>query len=442
MDKIVMCSSGLPWRFTSKRVTAWGGLRLIEEMLRRIKFGAALAQAGLPQPGSNRGVDPVVVVHGFLVSVWIGAVRFAHTAALRFDPALRALFGLEAVPSVSTFTRFFRRFGQKQVDAVFGHMGRWFWGQVAPQLLTLDLDSTVVTRYGQHQEGAEIGYNPRRRGKPSHHPLLAFAAEVRMVVSAWLRPGKTQAACNVEAFLNEVLALLQPRHRIGLVRGDCGFCTSGMLAQLERNALNYIVVGRMLPTVRRLVSAINNWVELGEGLAVAECQYQMSNWSQPRRLVVVRHRLMERAGGALLLEVPAYGYSLYLTNLTLPALEVWRLYRGRADSENRIKELLYDFGLRGFASQSFWATEAAFRAVLLAYNLMALFRQLVLGTAARHTMSTLRFQCFAIGASLGREGRRQVLRLGLSPPKRPWFEGLFAAAQQIVPPWLTPSPQT
>jgi hypothetical protein len=300
----------------------------------------------------------------------------------------------------------------------------------------------VVTRYGQHQEGAEIGYNPRRRGKPSHHPLLAFAAEVRMVVNAWLRPGKTQAACNVEAFLNEVLALLQPRHRIGLVRGDCGFCTSGMLAQLERNALNYIVVGRMLPTVRRLVSAINNWVELGEGLAVAECQYQMSNWSQPRRLVVVRHRLMERAGGALLLEVPAYGYSLYLTNLTLPALEVWRLYRGRADSENRIKELLYDFGLRGFASQSFWATEAAFRAVLLAYNLMALFRQLVLGTAARHTMSTLRFQCFAIGASLGREGRRQVLRLGLSPPKRPWFEGLFAAAQQIVPPWLTPSPQT
>lgn len=161
-------------------MTAWGGLRLLEEMLRRIKFNQALAQAGLPQPGSNRGLDPVTVLQGFLVSVWTGAVRFAHTAAVRFDPVLRTIFGLETVPSVSTFTRFFRRFGQRQVDAVFGNMGRWFWGQVSPQLLTLDLDSTVVTRYGQ-QEGSEIGYNPRRRGKPSHHPLLAFAAELRMV---------------------------------------------------------------------------------------------------------------------------------------------------------------------------------------------------------------------------------------------------------------------
>lgn len=254
-----------------------------------------------------------------------------------------------------------------------------------------------------------------------------------------MRPGKTQAACNIEAFVSEALALLQPRHRIGLVRADCGFCTSGLLGQLEQHGLNYIVVARMLPTVRRLVSGVSNWLELGDGVAVAECQYQMSNWSHARRLVVVRHRLKERSGGRLLLEVPGYGYSLYLTNLRLPTVEVWRLYRGRADSENRIKELLYDFGLRGFASERFWATEAAFRAVLLAYNLMSLFRQLVLAAAARrHTMNTLRFECFAIGASLGREGRRQVLRLGLSPPRRAWFEGLFAAAQQVVSPWLAP----
>jgi hypothetical protein len=442
MDKIVL-SSGLPWRFTNKAMSAWGGLRLLEEMLRRIGFSGALAQAGLPQPGSNRGLDPVVVMQGFLVSVWTGAVRFAHTAIVRFDPVLRTLFGLDAVPSVSTFTRFFRRFGQRQVDTVFGNLGRWFWQKLSPQVLTLDLDSTILTRYGQRQEGGEIGYNPRRRGKPSHHPLLAFAAELRMVVSGWLRPGNTQAACNAEAFLNEALQLLQPRHRVGLVRADCGFCTTGLLSQLEACALNYIVVARMLPTVRRLVSGINNWMELGEGIAVAECAYQMGAWSQARRLVVVRHPLLARQGSTrVLLDVPGYCYSLYLTNLTLPAREVWRLYRGRADSENRIKELLYDFGLRGFASQRFWATEAAFRAVLLAYNLISLFRQLVLGASSRHTMNTLRVECFAIGASLGREGRRQVLRLGLSPPRRAWFEGLFAAAQQVMTPWLTASHQS
>jgi len=48
-----------------------------------------------------------------------------------------------------------------------------------------------------------------------------------------------------------------------------------------------------------------------------------------------------------------------LTDLTIPALEVWRLYRGRADCENRIKELKADFGLGSFVLRDFWATEAA-----------------------------------------------------------------------------------
>src|SRR5215831_15689573 len=107
MNKIVSCGGGVPCRFTNKAMSTWGGLRLLEEMLRRIGFARALAQAGLPQAGSNRGLDPVRVLQGFLLSVWTGAVRFAHRAAVRFDPVLRALFGLEAVPSVSTFTRFF-----------------------------------------------------------------------------------------------------------------------------------------------------------------------------------------------------------------------------------------------------------------------------------------------------------------------------------------------
>jgi len=36
-----------------------------------------------------------------------------------------------------------------------------------------------------------------------------------------------------------------------------------------------------------------------------------------------------------------YRYSAYVSNLNLPAAEIWRLYRGRGDAENRIKELKY-----------------------------------------------------------------------------------------------------
>lgn len=260
---------------------------------------------------------------------------------------------------------------------------------------------------------------------------MAFAAECRMVINAWLRPGNTTDGSNVENFFREVLAILGQRHRIGLVRGDSGFCIGTFLDLLEENRLDYIIVCRMLGTLRRQVAGLKEWVALDEGMAAAQCEYQAEGWSKPRRIVVLRFPVQERRTGQMLLQVPGYSYAVYVTNLRLSATHVRQLYLGRADSENRIKELLHDFAISGFVTQKFWATEAAFRMALCAYNLMSLFRQSVLGEASKHTLSTLRVQCFAIGAALGRAGHDLLLRVGLPPPRRAWFEGLFSTAQAL-----------
>jgi hypothetical protein len=430
VNKKVRAGSALAWSFTDKQFTPWGGLRIFEEMLRRLGWAEALARAPLPAVGSNRGIDPVLMVQGFLVTIWTGGARFAHTAAVRFDDALRGIFGLAQVASVSTFTRFFRRFDRKENDAVFGQLSRWLWQQVGGGAWTVDLDSSVLTRYGE-QEGCEVGYNPRHRGQQSHHPLMAFAAESRMIISAWLRPGNTTDSSNAENFLREVLAVLGQRHRIGLLRCDSGFCIGKFLDLVEASNIHYIVPARLLKTVKRQVAGLKDWMEIGAGVGVAEFTYQAQGWSKGRRVVVVRQRTEDRSKARQLLEVPGYSYSVFVTNLTLSALQVRALYQGRADSENRIKELLQDFAISGFVSQKFWATEAAFRLACCAYNLMALFRQALLGAAAKHTLATLRAQCFAIGASLGKAGRQRMLRVGLPPPRRAWFRNLFAAAQQI-----------
>lgn len=146
--KKVMVVSGLPWRFTDKQFTPWGGLRIFEELLRRLGWPEALAAAPLPQPRSNRGIVPAQMVQAFLVTIWTGGGRFAHTALVRFDAALRQIFGLSQVASVSTFTRFFRRFGRPEVEEVFGYFSRWFWGVVGGNTWTVDMDSSVLTRYG------------------------------------------------------------------------------------------------------------------------------------------------------------------------------------------------------------------------------------------------------------------------------------------------------
>lgn len=399
--------------------------------MRRIGWDEGLAKAPLPQPLSNRGIDPVLMVKAFLVTIWTGGGRFAHTALVRFDTALRTIFALEQVASVSTFTRFFRRFKQKQVEEVFSHLSGWLWQRLGARSWTVDLDSSVLTRYGR-QEGSELGYNPWRRGKRSHHPLLAFAAECRMVITAWLRPGNACDNNNAENFFREVLAVFGERHRIGLLRCDCAFCMGSFLDLVESKAIPYVIPVRLLSTIRRQVSAIKDWLELDSVNSVAEFRYQAHGWPNARRVVVVRHRRRnEQRQGRLLLEVPCYTFSIYVTNLTLPAAQVSELYQGRADSENRIKELVNDFAICGFVSQKFWATEAAFRMACFGYNLMSLFRQALLGAASKHTLSTLRTQCFAIGASLGRAGHKQMLRIGLPPPRREWFKGLFSEAEQF-----------
>jgi len=95
-----------------------------------------------------------------------------------------------------------------------------------------------------------------------------------------------------------------------------------------------------------------------------------------------------------------YRFAALVTDLDLPAQAVWRLYRGHADCENRIKELKYDFAADSFCLNDFWATEACLSIAMLAYNLMSLFRQAVLKTAmaqtnthdVQHTLKTLRYQ--------------------------------------------------
>lgn len=438
MDKTVRSEEGLPWAFTTKPVTPWGGLRLVQEMLLRMGLREALETSGLPQPGSNRGYDPADMMESFLVCVWIGGVRFSHTAVVRFDEALRQIFGWKKVAEVSTFTRFFRRFKREEVDQVFGNLGRWFWERISPRTLTLDLDSSVITRYGK-QEGTAVGYNRQRQGNPSHQPLFAFAADLRMVLHAWLRPGDVGNSNGVCYFFKEALDLLGSRHKVGLVRADAGFYDGEFLDLLEGKGISYVVVCRKTGMLKASFEGLKQWLALDKEFAVSEFQYQCMTWKKRRRFVVVRQLLPRKDREAWLLDAPAYAYRVMVTDLNLSPAEVWRLYNGRCDSENRIAELKNDFGINGFCLDAFYGTEAAFRASMLAYNIMSLFRQAILQAPVAVRMPTMRFECFALGAWVGRKGRNKMLRISLAPERRSWFEGLFAKTHGFSPPWLRPA---
>ena len=214
-------------RFTDKEITAWGGMALMKRMLDYLGFGNALAQSGLPPPGSNRGYAPAQLITQFMISVWCGANRFEHGEVTRHDPVLKRIFGFTRMANFKAVMRLFRRFTQSTNEGVMDKLYRWMFDQISINGLTLDLDSTVMTRYGS-QEGAAKGYNPSKRGRASHHPLMAFVSETRMIANCWLRPGNASSANNAQGFLTNTRERLGNKH-IALLRADSGFCDNVFL---------------------------------------------------------------------------------------------------------------------------------------------------------------------------------------------------------------------
>ena len=409
-------SKELPISFTDKPVTAFGGLAVFARFCRRIGLSDVLRQAVPDERTSPNAIDPVEIALAFLVGVLRGAGRFAHVSWLRLDEPLQRLFCFLRPPSASTVTRFFGAFRRKHVEHLWPTLSRFVtkylprqpWGH------TLDLDSTVFVRYG-NQEGSLKGYNPKKPGRPSHHPLLAFLAEAKMVLHVWLRSGNSGTAQGVVAFLKEALALLPEGHTIYAVRADSGFCNNAFLSFLEAEGFAYAVAARFTKKVQRIVAyQVSEWRNFGPGLEVGETTYLALGWEHPRRMVIVREKIIERpaARGRKLIDVPGYTFHALVTSLDWPAEQVWRFYNGRADSENRIKELAKDYHAKCFCVRRFYGTEAALRMVCFLFNLVAIFKRTVLKDT-KPMLERLRISLFAAGAILGMEKGKSILRIGL-----------------------------
>jgi hypothetical protein len=309
----------------------------------------------------------------------------------------------------------------------------------------LDLDSTVFERYGR-QEGALKGPNPRKHGRPSHHPLLAVLAEAHFILHGWLRSGNCGTARGVVEFLKEALALLSERQRIRRVRADAGFFDQALLSFLEERSLSYIVVARLTRWLKGEAARVQAWRDLDENYAVGEFSLQLYSWDRARRFVVIRERLREEqsSAGRKLLEVPGYTFRIYVTNAAAPPEEIWRDYNQRADVENRIEELKYDLAADDFCLRQFFATEAAFCGILMLFNLLSEFQR-ASGLRGYRQPVTLRTQVFLCGALLGRAGHRTVLHLssawGGLEQRKPLLESILSYVFPTAPK-LRPQPAT
>ena len=425
--------------YTDKEISPWSGMILMKQLIEKTGILEKLKQIDLPSQGSNRGYSPIQLIQQFWLSVWCGANKFEHLEVTRQDEVLKQVFGFKQMAGHGSFQRYFEKFDISKNQEVFDELYSWFFGQIKRDTITIDFDSTILTRYG-NQEGALKGYNPKKPGRASHHPIMAFIPETEMVANIWLRSGNANSSDNFINFLENTISRLDTK-KIGLIRADSGFYEESILSYLEQrdNALDYIVACKFYQPLQRHIASIQNWWPIEDGLEIADTQYQSPSWKQDRRLVVVRQHIPKRpksTGRTLKLFeddviIKQYRYAAYVSTLTIAPELVSRTYRDRANAENQIKELKYDFSMDSFNVKHFYATEATLNFVMMAYNLMSIFKRTVIKSNVNQRLQTLRYKLFAIGGFIVKEGNQKILKLSIKMKQRKWFTSLWESTQNL-----------
>jgi len=406
-------------QFDLEGATTLGGLNRLHRFLQHMGLEREVQQRfrGAKAPWSEWRLDQVLRV--FLDIAFAGLPRLYHYAELEAEPLLCTLHRVPRLPDLTTLYRDLRRFedpalAQQLRELLQGVVQR---GIAARDRVVLDIDSMVNTLYGS-QEGAALGPNPHKPGRPSYHPLLARDRVSDLIVHQVLRSGDSGSATDIVPFLHRTLDIVRAdgRRREVLARLDSGFEGEDALAVLERRGIGYVVKMRGTAGLAHAASTrgASAWRTLeleheGE-VQVTSFVWQRPSWSRPRAVVAMRKRELDTVQGRLFDE-HGWSYSLFVTDRDWPAEQVARFYDKRADIERTVCELRNDLAVDHVPSERFAANAADFALKVLARNLLVLYRDHGLKLTHRERIMTLRRRFLWIAGRVVRHAGKVLLRL-------------------------------
>jgi len=232
--------------FTNKPITAWGGFSTIVAKLMEVLEFRSWVEYAIPiEEKSNNAKGIYQKLLATFLNILSGGERFSHLSWWNHGiEAIKKSFAVTSLPKApSTLTRFWGKISTQQLSEKLGEAARRFattlidWQGIRED--TLNLDSSVLVRHGS-QQGAIRGYNPTKRGRPSHHPLLAFIG-AGYVVNVWNRSGNSGAGQGAVSFFHQTGMVLADTFKITRVLCDSGFYEIAFIEYLESQSFTYII---------------------------------------------------------------------------------------------------------------------------------------------------------------------------------------------------------
>lgn len=235
--------------------------------------------------------------------------------------------------------------------------------------LILDVDSTEDPAHGNQEHMAYNGYF----GKNCFHPLFCFSGGGDGL-AAKLRPGNVHSGTGTLDLINPIVIRYRKKFKLFWLRGDSAFADRNTYEYCEANRITYFIRLRENAVLTKLINphlkrAVGRPPRSGVQVKYVNMKYQAGSWDRPRRVVVK----IEWHFGELF---PRYYF--IVTNSRLAASKVVKVYNGRGDVENRIKEGKNTLRWDKTSCYRFGANEARLKMGFLAYNLLHLIRRFYL----------------------------------------------------------------
>lgn len=383
------------------------------------------------------------VVHSFadlfrqrVYGLTCGYADVNDVASIGRDPLHKSLLGRHAVTdadlaSQPTLSRFENTLGPKDLYRMSEGLCESVLDRHRKRLrkvkrVTIDMDPTDDATHGQQ----EFAFFNGHYSNWCYLPMLSFVSfnseTEQYLVSSVLRPGVASAREGAIGILSRLIAAVRDRFPGASIRVrlDGGFAGPEMFDYLECEEVEYVVaMARNSVLARRSRRALGRARRLskesGQSEAVfGETRYSARSWKKCKRRVIYKAevvRLEDRA--------PRDNCRFVVTNLSYTPKNVYKVYRQRGDSENRIKESKNSLYMDRTSCSRFWANQLR---VLMSAAAFALLQEIRLNlkrtSLAGAQVETIRLKLLKIGGRLKTTVRRRVLHLSEHHPwGREWI---------------------
>ena len=356
---------------------------------------------------------------------FIGIDKLERLKFLKNDPLVRE-FEI-SVKEPETVSRFLSNFSFKTTQ-IFREINFKVFQKLLSKSrlksITIDIDSSVINVEG-HQEGATKGYNPKKLGNRCYNIQFAFCDELKAYVTGFVRSGNAYTANGAAELIKEIVATLKAQNLEIFFRMDSGYFDEEIIETIESLGCKYLIKAKAYPTLVSQVTASSAVFHKGiNGRETAELLIKLDKWKKKRRFVVSRVLKPEKERAQLsLIEGSEFNYFFFVTNAVLESEAVVVSYEKRGNAENYIKEAKYDMSVGHLLLKSFWANEAVFQMMMLAYNLFLLFKFDYLGVSEyRQQIKTFRLKYVFIAAKITKTAKSVIMKLSGKYPYKEVYE--------------------